>query len=289
MRGSVRRGTFGIWHCLAFFLVITVTSATAGESMAWSETLTEGRPDPAQQQPAVGRNQSSRTPRSDSTTFIEFREHFNAGNLDPERWKIVREGDIRHQSIDVVASDPVKQDAYRLRLGMDTIGTRDDTVKYIGIRSSNPVSFQAPAELSIDLDWNNQRNGCYLTAAVYLCPTPTGTNPEREEDWVRLEYIGVPPGKNARAVVAIKNNGTVKHLCTEGWPEERKGRPIGLERITMIRDADGIAILENGALLYRIDSLHLRFGSPYLYLMMGSHSNYPFREIYFDNISVLQK
>jgi hypothetical protein len=240
----------------------------------------------------VGTNiphQSNRTNLTDSIKLVEFRDNFNAGYLDPERWKIIQEGDVRQNIIDVIFVDPIKQDEYRLRLGMNTIGTRDDTVKYIGIRSVNKLSFHAPGEISFDLDWNNQRNGCYLTAAIYLCPTVANTNPEREEDWLRFEYIGVPPGQSARAVITIKDKGTVKHLYTEGWPEERRGRHIGFQRIKITLDTNGFTILENGALIYHVDSMNLKFESIYLYLMMSSHSNYPFREIYFDNISVLQK
>jgi len=232
---------------------------------------------------------SSRADLTDSIRFVEFRDNFNAGYLDPERWKIIQEGDVRQNIIDVIAADPTKQDEYRLRLGMNTVGTREDAVKCIGIRSINKLSFRAPGEISFDLDWNNQSNGCYLTAAIYLCPTVTNTNPEREEDWLRFEYIGVPPGQSARAVIAIKDKGTVKHLYTERWPEERRGRHIGFQRIKMTLDTHRFTILENGALLYHIDSMNLKFASIYLYLMMSSHSNYPFREIYFDNISVLQK
>jgi hypothetical protein len=233
--------------------------------------------------------QSDRTNLTDSIKAAEFGDDFNAGYLNPERWNIIREGDVRQGIIDVIASYAAKRDEYRLRLGMDTIGTRDDTVKYIGIRSINKLSFQAPQEISLDLDWNNQSNGCYLTTAIYLCPTATNTNPEKEKDWLRFEYIGVPPGQNARAVIAIKDNGNFKHLYTEGWPEQRSGRYIGFQRIKIIFDANGFTILENGALLYHTESMNLKSESIYLYLMMSSHSNYPFREIYFDNISVLKK
>lgn len=152
----------------------------------------------------------SKTIVSATTKLIEFQDNFNAGFLDPERWRIIQEGDIQQNIIDVIAVDPIKSDECRLRLGMNTIGTRDDTVKYIGVRSVKKFSLHALSEISLDLDWNNQSNGCYLTAAVYLCPTVTNTNPEKEDDWLKLEYIGVPPGYNARAVISIKERGTVK-------------------------------------------------------------------------------
>ena len=235
-------------------------------------------------------HQSNRTNLTHSIELPPaFRDNFNAGYLEHERWKIIQQGDFRQSIADVITVDPTKRDEYRLRLGMNTIGTRDDTVKYIGVRSANRLSLHPPTEISFDLDWNNQSNGCYLTAAVYLCPTVTNTNPEREEDWLRFQYVGVPPGQNARAVIAVKDNGTVKHLLTEGWPEKRGGRHIGFQRIKIILDNKGFTILENGASLCHIDSRNLKFNSIYLYLVMSSHSNYPFREIYFDNISVVEK
>ncbi len=328
---EIRRGTFGMSQCMAFFLVIIFISAAASES-GWSETFEERRLDLAHWQPtdeqdcqtcsaslvhAIERRDlqlrlsayilgtqnksvksiqttiASQSNRTNLTNSIEplpaFRNNFNEGHLDHERWNVIQEGEFRESIVDVITVDPMKQNEYRLRLGMDTIGTRDETVKYIGVRSADRLSLHPPAEISFDLDWNNQSNGCYLTVAVYLCPTVTNANPEREGDWLRFEYVGVPPGQNARAVIAIKNNGTVQHLFTEGWPEKRVGRHIGVQRIKMILDTNEFTILENGAPLYHVDSRNLKFDSIYLYLIMSSHSNYPFREIYFDNISVMEK
>jgi len=67
--------------------------------------------------------------------------------------------------------------------------------------------FSDGKELCFDLDWNNQSNGCYLTASLYLCPTVTTGNPGNEKDWLKFEYVGVPPGRNARCVIATKIAG----------------------------------------------------------------------------------
>jgi hypothetical protein len=329
MRVTVRRGGFPISQYLVFFLVVFFAGATAGEWVVWSLNegrldLTHWQPiverdrqdrvvsglnaiergdfrqglnsgalkDQVVSVRLAGANlpsQLNRTNLSNSIKLPEFRDDFNAGRLDPERWRIIQEGDVRQSIIDVTAVDPTNPHDYRLRLGMNTLGTHDDTVKFIGVRTTSKFSLHAPTEIFFDLDWNNQSNGSYLTAAIYLCPTATNTNPEREEEWLRFEYIGVPPGQNARAVIAAKDNGSVRHLHTEGWPEQRTGRHIGFQRIRVILDSDGFTILENGTLLYHIDSMNLKSESIYLYLMMSSHSNYPFREIYFDNISVLHK
>ena len=214
------------------------------------------------------------------------KETFTTGYLDPDRWEMTREGDAHQSLIEVVPVSPSDQDEYHLRLGMDTIGTMDDTVKYIGIKSREPIILRQAHEISFDLDWNNQSNGCYLTAGFFLCPTETSTNPEREPEWLKIEYIGVPPGKNARATVAIKADESVRFLYTEGWPEERSGRPVGYQRIVLVPDTEGITILENGSFLYYIPQNDLHLESGYLYFQMSSHSNYPFREVYFDNIMV---
>jgi len=217
-------------------------------------------------------------------TVIE--ETFNTGYLDPGRWEMTREGDTHQSLIEVVPISPSDQDEYRLRLGMDTIGTMDNTVKYIGIKSRESINLRQAHEISFDLDWNNQSNGCYLTAGFFLCSMETSTNPEREPEWLKIEYIGVPPGKNARVIIAIKADDSVRFLYTEGWPEERSGRPVGYQRIVLIPDTKGITILENGSFLYYISKNNLNLESGYLYFQLSSHSNYPFREIYFDNIIV---
>ncbi|MDD1708029.1 MAG: hypothetical protein LUQ33_02495 [Methanoregulaceae archaeon] len=223
---------------------------------------------------------------AESSGEVMFEETFNTGFLDPERWKLTRDCDVRQSIIDVVAADPMNPGDSRLRLGMDTIGTRDDTVKYIGIRSNNRFKIGEAKEISFDLDWNNQSNGCYLTAAFYICPTKTSKNPEQEPEWFKIEYIGVPPGKNGRAVIATKGDDRVRYWYTEGWPEKRDGRSLGNKHITIVPHINGITILENGTFLNTLSLEDMEFESAYLYFQMSSHSNYPFREVYFDNISV---
>jgi len=147
--------------------------------------------------------------------------------------------------------------------------------------------FSEGKELSFDLDWNNQSNGCYLTASLYLCPTVTTGNPGEEKDWLKFEYVGVPQGRNARCVIAAKRDGKVKYLYTEGWPEQRCGRHIAYQRIKIVLDNESLKIIENGTEIYCAPSHGLEFTSAYRYLQMSSHSNYPAREIYFDNVVVV--
>lgn len=215
----------------------------------------------------------------------EFSEDFHTGVVDPEVWALTKEGDIEEWVVDVIDIDPEEED-YRLRLGMTTIGTRDDTVKYLGVRSVQSVDLDSNREISFHLDWNNQSNGCYFTASFLLCPTVTDGNPEKENEWLKFEYIGVPPGKTARAVISSKSGGSVNYLFTDGWPAQRTGRQIGDQKIEIMLHDGILQVSENGTKLYQSEDTALKWGSAYIYLQISSHSNYPFREMYFDDLNV---
>jgi hypothetical protein len=62
-------------------------------------------------------------------------------------------------------------------LGMNTISTGDNTIKFQGIKSVERVNFSDGKKISFDLDWNNQSNGCYLTGSICICPAATNGNP----------------------------------------------------------------------------------------------------------------
>jgi hypothetical protein len=215
-----------------------------------------------------------------------FEDDFRSGFLNPALWQVTGKGDVADRYVGVHDAGHSNETDYRLYLGMNTIGTADNTVKFLGVRSLIPVHFSDRTEVSFDLDWNNQSNGCYLTASVMLCPTVTDSNPEDENNWLKIEYTGVPPGRHARCSIIVKTNGTVRNVYTEGWPEQRTGRPVGYQQIRIIVDSTTVRFLENGREISSIPSKDLNFTGGYLYLQMSSHSNYPFRDIYFDNILV---
>jgi hypothetical protein len=217
---------------------------------------------------------------------IPLRDDFNAGEVSRDTWGITREGDTRQSIIDAARDTATSEGGYRLRLGMDTIGTRDDTVKFLGVRSVEPVPLGNGTAISFSLDWNNQSNGCYLTASVYLCPTITDGNPEDEDGWLKFEYIGVPPGHTARSVIASKAGGRVKYLSLDGWPDNRTGRPIGNQEVRIVVRDGYVSVQENGRPIYQSEDPVVISPSAYLYLQMSSHSNYPLRVIYFDDIMV---
>jgi hypothetical protein len=214
-------------------------------------------------------------------------ETFREGRLDPARWAVTAEGDFRDRVVDVLDVKKRGPGDFRLRLRADTRGTWDETVKVLGVRSIGKIRLDVPTRISGELDWNKQANGSYLSAALILAPTAASTNPLTGADWVKVEYVGVPPGQNARLVVAIKVAGRERTVYAEGWPDtNRAGRNIALQQVMItIRDG-GYQVWENGQLVYDSEGTALSFAAAYLYLQLSSHSNYPAREIYFDNIRV---
>ena len=213
-------------------------------------------------------------------------DDFQSGVFSGKQWKSTRQNDFKTSTIDIF--DVGKSDL-RLRMLADTIGTRDDTVKFHGIRSVEPISLTGRTVITYEMDWNNQSNGCYLTVGVYLCPTITDTNPRDEPNWMSFDYVGVPPGRNARFQIMEKINGNLRPLYTEGLPDKQKtGRKIGNQQIKVFVGDKFLKVMENGKELFKSEDYVPRFTRAYLYLQMSSHNNYPAREIYFDNITVLE-
>ncbi|HPD17631.1 MAG TPA: hypothetical protein PLE19_22050 [Planctomycetota bacterium] len=199
------------------------------------------------------------------------------------QWVATRDGDFAEATTDIVGG--------RLRVRVGTIGTRDDTVKHLGIRSAKAVvDFSSPVEVAAEIDWNNQANGCYLEASLFLCPTSTDATAAQEKDWLRFEYVGVPPGRNARACLSRRSAGNLRFLYTEGWPQpdpkDRVGRPIGRQNVRLRLDRQNIEIIENGKTLWGPEPHGCDFAQAFLYLDVCSHSNYPPRELFFDNVVV---
>lgn len=218
--------------------------------------------------------------------LISLKDDFSSAPKSAERWFVTRKNDFAECLVGIVPDKAGAREG-RLRLGCATRGTDDRTVKYLGIATRARARLKPSARLSFDLDWNDQANGCYLTGAMLLCPTLTTENPEDQPQWFKLEYVGVPPGKNARAAIWLKNGvNRLKPLHDEGWPkEQRTGRQIGRQHVELDIKDGRWAIRENGAVLSTSDATGvLPFDEAYVYLQMSSHSNYPRREIFFDNV-----
>jgi hypothetical protein len=196
------------------------------------------------------------------------------------KWIATRDGDFKEAVADIVEG--------RLRFRVGTIGTRDDTVKHLGIRSAQAVvDLARPVEIGAEMDWNKQANGCYLQASLYICPTASDKTAANEKEWLRFEYVGVPPGKNARASLYRHRAGNLGELYTEGWPTKQKaGRPIGKQKVLIRLDQENAEVIENGSTWWGPAPHGLALDRAYLYAEVCSHSNYPPREIFFDNIVV---
>lgn len=174
-----------------------------------------------------------------------------------------------------------------LRMVADTMQTDDKTVKFQGVRTKDVFDLTEGKTIALDIDWNDQDNGSYLTAGFFLCPVDTMVNPMTEIDYLSFEYVGVPPGKNARFQIGHKVHGNLRLIFTEGWPDKQKvGRKIGKPRIRLVINAKSLKVFEDDQLLYSNDALSLNFTEAYLFIQMSSHSNYPERTVYFDNIVV---
>jgi len=223
-----------------------------------------------------------------SDTSVAFREDFESGSLDTTRWEVTSDGEFAESVVDVIDVDAGEETDYRLRLRAGTIGT-SDPLKYLGVRSRDTIDFETVKTISFDLDWNDQANGCYLTASLYLCPTASN-NPKDEDDWLKFEYVGVPPGRNVRINIWEKVDGMVHALHTDWGPRDKEDRPIGLplggevRRITLHLDGAQLRVTQDDEEIYPLSAHALEFTTAYLYLQMSSGTNYPPREVYFDNV-----
>lgn len=192
-------------------------------------------------------------------------------------WRPYAEGDFQEKLAEVEGG--------RLRLRASTLGSSDTTVKVLGFRSAVPLRLDRETRILADVDWNRQSNGSYLTAGLVLSPDSADGNPLAAANWLKVEYVGVPPGKNGRLSVSVRTAGRDRHLFQEGWPtENREGRPLGIQKIELVLKAGGFELIENGRSLYSCTEPVLKFTSAHLCLQMTTHSNYPAREVRFDNV-----
>jgi hypothetical protein len=212
-------------------------------------------------------------------------EDFALGRLDPARWERTFDGDGREWSAEVVPGEA--RAPLRLRLRADTRGTRDDTVKWLGVRTVRPIPLREGTRIVVRLDWGEQANGSYLTAGIVLSPHATGGNPRATPDWLEVAYAGVPPGRNARMVVGLARNGRERTVTTEGWPDRnRQGRRIGVQELSLRVRNGSLEVREGSRQVWTSEPDELALGEAYLYLQMSSHSNYPARSIYFERVEV---
>jgi hypothetical protein len=207
-----------------------------------------------------------------------FEDGFAEPELDSAKWVHTVLNDFETETVDI-------RDG-RLRMAAASIGTNDQTVKFHGVRTKDPVvDLSSAVQVAFELDWNDQANGCYMTAGAYICPT-IAENPRDQPAWLQFTYIGVPPGQNARCWISVQAADHERVLLNEKWPEERMGRTIGLQKVEMALDRDALIVAENGTTILESHDLRLGFDKAYLYLQHSTHSNYRLREAFFDNVAI---
>jgi hypothetical protein len=208
-----------------------------------------------------------------------FRDDFSSPSLDATRWVITAAGDFRERTVELTSD-------HWLRVRAGTIGTRDDTVKFLGVRTREAFAVGEGLCVAATLDWNDQANGSYLSAAVVLAGAPALENPLLGRDWLAAEYIGVPPGHNVRLELTSSAAGRRRTLEDEGWPEQREGRRIGTVRVVLFAAPASTLLWENGERRHQSTAPGLSAKRVFLHLQLSSHSNYPVREVYFDDVEV---
>ena len=210
-----------------------------------------------------------------------WREDFASGGLDPARWERTLAGDFRTQSAEVVASGT----GYRLRLQADTVGTRDDTIKHLGVASRCALPVGSDARIRVRFDWGPPGNGSYLAEALVISPHATTGDPQATDDWLSIAYVGVPPGHNARLLIIARRSGVTRTLYADGWPDRnREGRRIESAEIEVAWRGPSLEIREDGRLVLAAAASEAPFATARVYLQLSSHSNYRSREVHFGDL-----
>ena len=162
-----------------------------------------------------------------------------------------------------------------VRLSLDTRGAAPHPLTVAALATQRPVPF---ARLSWTLDWQGVQNTSYLKTGVYLSPHRTDGDPAALPDWIRIEYVGVPPGDRWRyAIGERRDGGVVRFLDQAGWPAARGGRALA--------PVDAQWTLRDGTLQYA-EATGVRSDVPappwpqiYVYVAASGHSNYPLRAV----------
>ncbi len=185
--------------------------------------------------------------------------------------------------VTVGVSDAVRSASWsadRLALSLTTMGITPKPLAVTGVRSVKPVS--GSIDLAFTLDWNRQANGAYLKVAVYLSPHRTDGDPAQLDDWVRVSYIGVPPGDRWRHELAERRGKRLAFLDRAGWPHDRRGRVPGVAKVHIRWTGGRLELLEGGATLSKVTARG--WSEHYVYVTLTSHSNYPQRTVYVDGL-----
>ena len=206
-----------------------------------------------------------------------FQDAFDSLSL--ERWTPVRSHDAKREVLETREG--------RLVLGLDTLGTDDATVKAVGVRTARPIDVAAGARITATFDWGAQENTSYLAAGIFLSPEAR-ENAREAEDWIAVQLVGVPPGQTARPLVTARSRGRMIELAAFGWPIEKPSRPLGRETIGIEIRGTSLRVDFGGKEVFATAESPVLLERAWLYLHFHGHSNYPLREIAFDDITVAQ-
>ncbi len=191
------------------------------------------------------------------------------------------------------------EDERGLAMFLTTLSTDPATVKVRGVRTAQSVPLRGGAtdafELGLTMQWTSSTNGSYLSMDLVLCPTATNGDPMKEPDWLRFAYVGVPPGRMARALLEQCRSGRREPVHTEGWPQEnRQGREVERSRV-VLRATQGssgqgkLEVEESGRGLVAQEPWAAPFDAAYVYLVETGHSNYPTRTVWFADLSITRR
>lgn len=252
--------------------------------------------DPAEGAPAVpasrattseekGRGPAAEVPAQEGPRSMPeiLVEDFRQGPLDPRRWVPTRLNDFQASSLEVMP-DPQEPGDGRLRFRAATIGTRHHTVKYLGVAHPRPIDLRHPVEIEIEIDWAHQSNGSYLTLGFYLSPKWSAATASRHKDWLSFRFVGIPPGKTARAELMRRTHGNLQVVERFGWPKVKSGRDLGRATVTLSLDGRSLSLSIDGKEQFSTPDAGFRFDRAYLFLEMSTHSNYPRRELFIDRV-----
>lgn len=253
---------------LTRFTVVFVALAAAGCRDGTPAKRDAGAPDVSVRDAVV--------PDAVPAPVRELAARFDGPALDPG-WRPIEAGDAKVQrTVDG-----------RLGLSIDAMGTRATPLKVVGVRSAAPLAVGEALEVVWGLDWNAQANGSYLKAAVYLAPRATDGDPEALPDWIRVSYVGVPPGETFRHEVAERRRGQLRFIDRGGWPKKRTGRaPAPLRGALSVRRDGTLEYREDGSPRAAGKATPWKWTRVWVYVTSSSHSNYPKRTIYVDDIEV---
>ncbi len=208
------------------------------------------------------------------------------GPLDPERWVTTKEGDFEEYAVEIAPAEG--EQTGRLRLRAATRGCTDP-MKFLGVRSVPLLPLAEGLDVGFDLDWNDQANGCYLSAGVFLCPE-AAENPKAADNWVCLEYTGVPPGRTVRTNLWARRHGRLTQVYTDWGPRDERDRPLGrplaagARRLRLVVTPQTVQAFDGDEEIVPVTEYECGFDEAHLYLQMSSGTNYPAREVFFDNI-----